>query len=671
MGLSAKQRYYNNLAKKGKITKAQAAAFGVSEKDKPKTTSKISSSAPKYSSVNDVYAKEGYMISPEHAEYLYKNQQTYTPKNTAWEASPEREAQKKSQSQREQAAKVVSGGRVAGASTSKPDISASGMTRIGKTLRKGNRFLGDVYGNITGDKRNLGLTDKVLGGDTGFTESKFADTIFGLLFGKPANAMLREDAESGGYYGDADTISALAPEDIGTQKEDLARSQQIKTGKQNPTTNYGTGFTTGYDRGGKISDAVTPTIIDSGDDNDRRTSSRRVSNPIFTPPQTSSISDILRVRGGSPQSAPDFSAAQTTDKTQRRFLGNGLLAKGTYGNGSGDYGMEGTFGDNQLSEEDSLLRDLFGIPTAKAAETSFLTQPNTNAFGLPYTGYSAQNGGMSTRYGVDTPPTFAPKNTSNEDYESDATGGYKPQATGGSGNGGVAQQYAQQGENPQEKYYKEAIKNAKKVMEEQIRAIKKQYGVSEESGVNALNKQKQEDLNALNARFSFGLNQDPNSEQAMQYAQRTSNDYAGQLSDFLSKLSASRTQDISSAKQNYYTQKNSAQEKLAQLMASLEEARINNAKKLSSAGTTAESKKQAAIMKLLNQAANMPSGGREYAQQIANIQGLGDISGYTPNGWENAYNPNFGQSKPSNVVSIGNGYVLDKDTGDVYQAYEE
>lgn len=446
----------------------------------------------------------------------------------------------------------------------------------------------------------------------------------------------------------------------------------------------------------------SPVVHENNDNDNRRTSSRPVSNPIFQPSQSSMISSIL---GNSkrnsnrlnlnPQSFPDISAGQTTDKTQRRFLGNGLLSKGTYANGSGDYGMEGTFGTNQMSEEDNLLNTLLGIPTAKAAEmqTNLFNQPNTDNLGRPYTGYSAQNGGMSTRYGVDTPPTFTPKNTLNEDYESDATGGYKPQATGGSGSGGVAQQYAQQGENPQEKYYKEAIKNQKQIRNETLKSLKKQleatlealnseYDEAQESGTNALNKQKVEDLNALNARFSFGLNQDPNSEQSIQYAQRTSNDYAGQLADFLQKLSTSRMKDVNSARstydqnkssaiQNYYSQKSSAQEKLAQLMASLEEARINNAKKLSSAGTTAESKKQAAIMKLLNQAANMPSGGREYAQQIANIQGLGDISGYTPNGWENAYNPNFGQSKPSNVVSIGNGYVLDKDTGDVYQAYEE
>lgn len=412
----------------------------------------------------------------------------------------------------------------------------------------------------------------------------------------------------------------------------------------------------------------SPVVHENNDNDNRRTSSRQVSNPIFTTPApTPSLSDYIN--GGSPQSFPTSSAGQESNRTQRRFLGNGLLSKGTYANGKGDYGMEGTFGTNQLSKENNLINQLLGIPTAQAAETSLFSQPNTNSFGLPYTGYSSQNGGMSTRYGLDQAPTFTPKNTSNEEYESSATGGNTAKPTGGSVSGGVAQQYSQQSENPQQKLYEQQIKNAKKVMEETIGAIKKQYGVSEETGTQALNKQKQEDLNALNARFSFGLNQDPNSEQAIQYAQRTNNDYAGQLSDFLSKLAASRTQDISSAKQNYYTQKNSAQEKLAQLMASLEEARINNAKKLSSAGTTAESKKQAAIMKLLNQAANMPSGGREYAQQIANIQGLGDISGYTPNGWENAYNPNFGKTT-SNIVSIGNGYVLDKDTGDVYQAYE-
>jgi hypothetical protein len=596
MGLSAKQRYYNNLAKKGKITKAQAASYGVSEKDKKKSSSKSSSSSisnpyAKYQSMDwgsaaEAAKRAGIDISTGSDFDLAMNQK-YNPSNYEslikknanigpWAAGYGSETEYgkggtkagNTYSQREQAAKAV--GKVAGASTTGDIIrkglgigtaNASGSHLVtpkvdkttgilGSLFMKGIEPLRGVYANLTGGRalpelglsESLGLTEKVDGGLTyNLSDTPETDPATGNLI-QPSNP--HNIISSPAPYRSWDTFNE-------TQGNDIENRTDTRVSSPNR-------------------------------------SSSPVSSPIFSQPQSSMISSIL---GNSqrnsnrpnlnPQSFPDISAGQTTDKTQRRFLGNGLLSKGTYGNGSGDYGMEGTFGTNQMSEEDNLLNTLLGIPTAKAAEmqTNLFNQPNTDSLGRPYTGYSAQNGGMSTRYGVDTPPTFTPKNTLNEDYESGATGGYKPQATGGSGSGGVAQQYSQQGENPQEKYYKEAIKNAKKVMKETIKALEKEYKESEATGTAALNKQKREDLQAQSARFSFGLNQDPNSEQAIQYAQRTSNDYAGQLSDFLKKLASSKAQDISAAKQSYYDKQSTAQEKLAELMYNLQIEQEKNSKK--------------------------------------------------------------------------------------------
>ena len=606
--LSAKQRYYANQAKKGKITKAQAASFGVSEKNKPKTTSKVSSSTKKYSSVNDVYAKEGYMISPEHAEYLYNNQQAYTPQNSAWEASPERRAQASKASKTTSTPIIggfqmpdtnVGGGKVLGASTSKPNIKVSNPTSLGKGLQWANEALGYGYGKLTGaENPMLGLSQQLMGGDTGWTEK--LQNILGL----PANAALRSDYESGGDYRNPQTVSAINPWDVGTGAEDRARAQQIAAGNENPTTNYGTGFTTGYGGGGKISD-----VIDSGNNNDnRRTSSRPVSNPtpIFQPSQSSNISQIFG--GGSPQSAPqDFSNnTQSIDPSRRQLLGNGYFSNGIASNGKGDYGIEGAMtgtGGNQLEENNPLddLLTVLGIKpqTAMAADTNMFpqTQSMTSLFQPKndYANSQLYRDTMDRLYGQ-----------SNQDVET-----APPVATTQNQGGGVAQQFAQAPQtNPATQYYQDSIKGYgkqekdterayKKALKEMLKGIESQYKTSETTGVNDLNKQKVNDLQALASRFSFGLNQDPNSEQAVQYSQRTQNDYAGQLSDFLAKLAAAKTQDISSARsgnqsqlmqalQSIQGQRSSAQEKLANMLSQMQ------SQKRGGGGSSTQTQKMAA-----------------------------------------------------------------------------
>jgi hypothetical protein len=69
------------------------------------------------------------------------------------------------------------------------------------------------------------------------------------------------------------------------------------------------------------------------------------------------------------------------------------------------------------------------------------------------------------------------------------------------------------------------------------------------------------------------------------------------------------------------------------------------------------------LQSILAQGANMQSGGREYAQQVANAMGLGNISAYTPDNWESAYNT---PQKTQGFINLGGGKVLDPNTGDVY-----
>lgn len=510
-------------------------------------------------------ADMGYIGTPEYQQYLNENNgkpmpdEIYQTKNAEFNSKRGKgiDVPTKTSSRRNSAQSAFNsafGINTADASTGGSHLVTPKSDKptgiLGSLFMKGIEPLRGVYANLTGGKNlpelslseALGLTEKVDGGLT---------------------YNLGETPETDPATGNV--IQQSTPNNIINNPAPYVSWDTFNQSQGNPITNR----------------------------TDTRTNrnSQPVSQPtpIFQPAQSSNLSSIL-----SPQSAPqDFSNnTQTQDNSMRQLLGNGYFSNGIASNGKGNYGIEGAMtGTDQNSPLDEILT-LLGLKpqTALAAETSpqtSLFQANTDYLGRPYTGYSAQNGGQSTRYGIDTPPVFMPKNTSNEDYESEPTGDYNPQATVPSG--GVAQQYA--AVNPQQQYYEQAIKNAKKVMKETIKALEKEYKESEATGTAALNKQKREDLQAQSARFSFGLNQDPNSEQAIQYSQRMQNDYAGKLADFLKQLSTAKNQDISSAKKDYYSQKSSAQEKLAQLMAQIQQAQIKQSAKRSS-GT---SQKKAAL----------------------------------------------------------------------------
>jgi hypothetical protein len=157
----------------------------------------------------------------------------------------------------------------------------------------------------------------------------------------------------------------------------------------------------------------------------------------------------------------------------------------------------------------------------------------------------------------------------------------RQQNPGGSPSGGVAQQYSQgeTGGNPALDYQKQSLKGfsqqekaQKRALNELLKSIKNQYSTKEKTGLSDLNKAKQEDLLKLSGLFSFA-NQDPDSEQRIQYEQRANQDYAKQQADFIAQLAAAQTQDISGAKQNYQksradiaSQRNSTQQNIAQML---------------------------------------------------------------------------------------------------------
>jgi len=376
--------------------------------------------------------------------------------------------------------------------------------------------------------------------------------------------------------------------------------------------------------------------------------------------------------------------------TQRQFLGNGVLGNGVASNGKLDSQFEGASFGAPMNQEENLLNQLLGINTTQTSENP---QQDSISFGNNVTPMSAftnkfANDGLTLDQDYSMPQQLGQSATMNPtlgDIQNNA--GQRKQSTAQPTN--TSAQFSQgatggnSSANPMLDYQKQSMKGfsaqekaQKQALNELLKSIKNQYNTKQESGLQDLNKAKQEDLLKLSGLFSFA-NQDPNSEQRIQYEQRANQDYAGQEGDFLAKLAAAMSGDISQAKQGYQgkladinSQRSTAQYNIAQLLQKAKEDALSHSRSTASAANSTKAKQQAAIQTLLNRAANMPSGGREFAQQQANQMGLGNISAYTPNGWENAYNPNFGQAPTQKLQSIGNGYVMNPNTGDVFQAYD-
>lgn len=248
--------------------------------------------------------------------------------------------------------------------------------------------------------------------------------------------------------------------------------------------------------------------------------------------------------------------------TRRRFLGNGILSNGIASNGKLDSGFDGaSFGLNPMDTEENLLNQLLGIPTAQAQEMpqspfSFDQVTPMSAFQQSFA-----NGGLTLDQGGTLPQEYTiPSNpVTNRGSNAPAPAQVNTQNPGGSTNGGVTQQYAQgaTGGSPLEGYYSQAQKGLKaqekaqkKALNELLKSIRNQYKTQQESGLSELAKSKQQDLLKLSGLFSFA-NQDPNSEQRIQYETRLADDSARQQADFLAKLAAAQSQEESGARQGY------------------------------------------------------------------------------------------------------------------------
>jgi len=272
-----------------------------------------------------------------------------------------------------------------------------------------------------------------------------------------------------------------------------------------------------------------------------------------TVPLTTLISQVVN--------HPDFQSAQpdTTPVdngqagTQRQFLGNGLLSSGKYGNGAGDYGIQGNMGTGQVSSVDDLMTILgLKTPTAQAMENpSMMSSMQTT----PVSAFqqSFANGGLSgsNPFGVqsisptnraETPAPTPKANTRNASIVQQTSQG----ATGGNSTANPVLDY----QNKSMKGFTAQEKAQKKALEELIKSIRNQYSTSQTTGINDLNTAKQQDLLKLSGLFSFA-NQDPNSEQRIQYEQRANQDYAKQQADFLAKLAGEQQSAISQANQGY------------------------------------------------------------------------------------------------------------------------
>lgn len=278
----------------------------------------------------------------------------------------------------------------------------------------------------------------------------------------------------------------------------------------------------------------------------------------------------------------DFTpVSQGQPGTNRRFLGNGYLSNGIASNGKLDSGFDGaSFGENPMDNEENLINQLLGIKTAQASEMPMASSDMSFSPQTSFSPYASNMGetaqGVANRY----QSMFG-----NPVGQNEQTNNQRIQNPGGSQNGGVTQQFAQgaTGGDPMDSYYKSQLKGQnkafsaqekaqKKALNELLRSITNQYKTQQTTGIDQLAKSKQEDLLKLSGLFQFA-NQDPDSEQRIQYEQRANQDYAGQQSDFLAKLAAAQAQEESRARQGYQTQmsdiagqRNDARSKIEELI---------------------------------------------------------------------------------------------------------
>lgn len=211
------------------------------------------------------------------------------------------------------------------------------------------------------------------------------------------------------------------------------------------------------------------------------------------------------------------------------------------------------------------------------------------------------------------------------------------------------------------------MKDAKKELENLLNEINKDYKEQQRVGENKLGESKTEDLNKLMSLF--GAYNTADSEQRMQTQERVQNQYRNSLREMLTQMQASRSKDVSSAKsgalntfQQIQQRQQQAQQQVAQLIYQAQQDAM--ARQAASQKTAKPSYNPANFYGAASEMKNQGTGwgdiagtlgqnydltpGSEYSQQLDAI-----MTGQAP-------------QQPKNLISLGNGLVLDKDTGDVF-----
>jgi len=487
---------------------------------------------------------------------------------------------KKTQSNRSNASKEyntktsnVSGGGFgsnttnSGGNKSRANIKTSNPTGFGKGLQWLNETLGYGYGQLAGSEdKMLGLTQQLMGGDRGITESPWVKRATDL-FGVPtANAMLRDDPTSGGDFRNPQTVSAINPWDVGGAGEDRAISQQQEVGN-NPITNYPTS---------RPDATYEQDVIDTSNlgGNDRPTPTPTDTGGSISTPQT--IQDViasLTQNQSQLPTPPDGGAIQYDNPTVSRIAGKGNYARGLGYNseqglvGGGGLGLGGE--DDEMNILQKILASIGMINSAQASQV-----PRDNGGFSGQKDYSYNSATIPTNYGyqAENPEGPAPiiqpqeeepieyNQTNNQNYEQDYTGGggnmNAPADRGGLSKREYAAKYGQEwdpsgglgdfgyaGDDSYDDQYSEQ----KRQLADMIKGIESQYATAQTKQTGDLERQGRQNLNQLNSQFSFG-NSDPNDEQRIQYQQRLQNDQGRNLAELLSSLQAAKGQDILSAR---------------------------------------------------------------------------------------------------------------------------
>ena len=310
----------------------------------------------------------------------------------------------------------------------------------------------------------------------------------------------------------------------------------------NNQTNFGFSNTPGGSGSGNISSG-------GGNHNNHNNQSPK---PVTQPNPTSAISSIISaiINHGQNQQ-PDYTPTQSNQGTVQRPVGMGQFSSGQYANGAGGYGFGGggsMLGNNGVTDQNTNWLDMMNplyTPNAQASEV-----PQTNQTDMPQNVSGGQGTGNFMNSYLQS-LGINPAVVSSYMAGANSTGnGIK---TGGNtGNANTTMGGQLQGTQTfDNSLYKQAKKAKKQALDELIKSIKGQYATSTTEGTTALDAAKQQDLLKLSGLFNFGANQDPNSEQRIQYEGRTNADYAGQLKDLLTKLAEGQSKDISGAKQGY------------------------------------------------------------------------------------------------------------------------